>query len=244
MTATLWSEDDSTSFIRHAEHFVPDRADQLAVVSTMIGDPGRGLVLDLCNGAGGLSGQLLADHPGCRVIGLDTSPAMLEESTGALARFGARYSTERFDLGSADWRRREQAPAAVVSSLAVHHLDGEQKQQLFRDVHAMLAPGGSLVIADLIAPVGRRSTELASRTWDEWVREHARASGAGDQAYQAFHALEWNWMQYPDELDKPSSLAEQLTWLGQAGFTDVDAYWVKAGHAVFGGTKKGNENDD
>jgi phosphoribosylformylglycinamidine (FGAM) synthase-like amidotransferase family enzyme len=29
-----------------------------------------------------------------------------------------------------------------VSSLAVHHLDGDQKQSLFRDLAAMIAPGG------------------------------------------------------------------------------------------------------
>lgn len=243
MTSTLWSEEDSASFIRFAEHFVPDRAEQMAVVSEMVGPLGGGLALDLCSGPGVLSARLLADHPRSRVVGLDVSDTMLEESRRALADYGDRYTTEHFDLGSADWRARAEAPTAVVSSLAVHHLTGEEKQQLYRDVHEMLAPGGSLVIADLVAPVGARSAALSNRMWDEWVREHSAASGLGDEAYQAFHALEWNYLQYPDELDKPSPLGDQLTWLSAAGFTDVDAYWLKAGHAIFGGTKAGERRD-
>ena len=45
---------------------------------------------------------------------------------------------------------------------------------------------------------------------------------------------------YPDPsdtIDKPSTLFEQLTWLAQAGFAEVDVYWVQAGHALFGGRK-------
>ncbi|WP_117209501.1 class I SAM-dependent methyltransferase [Allorhizocola rhizosphaerae] len=229
-TTAVWSEEDSASFIRFAEHFVPDRAEQAAVVTAMV-DPGRGTVLDLCCGAGGLSRRLLLDHPDCRVVGLDASDAMLAEASRQLASFGDRFRAERFDLGSPEWRRRGTAPAAVVSSLAVHHLTGDEKQALYRDMHELLAPGGSIVIADLVQPVGDRALELARRMWDEWVRAQ------GDEAHRAFHALEWSCFEYPDELDKPSPLRDQLQWLTEAGFGDVDAYWMKAGHAIFGGTK-------
>ncbi len=46
---------------------------------------------------------------------------------------------------------------------------------------------------------------------------------------------------YPDPIDKPSRLFEQLIWLEQAGFLDVDVHWMKAGHAIFGGRKAGRE---
>jgi tRNA (cmo5U34)-methyltransferase len=236
MSTAVWSEDDSASFIRFAEHFVPDRAEQLAVVSAMI-SPGDGTVLDLCCGAGLLSHRLLLEHPQCRVIGLDASDAMMAAAAGRLATFGDRFRTERFDLGSPGWRRRDTAPTAVVSSLAVHHLTGEEKRMLYRDMHALLAPGGSIVIADLVAPAGARSLELARQMWDSWVRNHVQEAGLGDEAYKAFHALEWSCFQYPDELDKPSPLLDQLRWLVDAGFSEVDGYWMKAGHAIFGGTK-------
>jgi hypothetical protein len=46
---------------------------------------------------------------------------------------------------------------------------------------------------------------------------------------------------YPDQdgIDKPSRLLDQLKWLEQAGFADVDVFWMQAGHALFGGQKQG-----
>lgn len=243
MTTALWNEDYSASFIRFAEHFVPDRAEQSAVISAMVGPLADGVVLDLCSGPGALGRRLLTDHPECRVVGMDASGAMLAEASRELTEFAERFTIEHFDLGAADWRQRDIAPTAVVSSLAVHHLTGEQKQQLYQDVHNMLAPGGSLVIADLVAPVGDRSHELARRMWDEWVKANADATGLGDEPYRAFHVLEWSCFEYPDDLDKPSPLPDQLRWLDEIGFVEVDAYWMKAGHAIFGGAKAGGRRD-
>ena len=52
------------------------------------------------------------------------SPAMLAETARQCAPFGDRLTTRAFDLGSEDWRQLPVKPHAVVSSLAVHHLDG------------------------------------------------------------------------------------------------------------------------
>jgi tRNA (cmo5U34)-methyltransferase len=38
-------------------------------------------------------------------------------------------------------------------------------------------------------------------------------------------------------MDKPSGVFEQLRWLEQASFRAVDIYWMKAGHAIYGGQK-------
>jgi tRNA (cmo5U34)-methyltransferase len=40
----------------------------------------------------------------------------------------------------------------VVSALAVHHLDGPAKADLFRRVAGVLAPGGRLVLGDVVVP--------------------------------------------------------------------------------------------
>ena len=39
----------------------------------------------------------------------------------------------------------------------------------------------------------------------------------------------------PGDIDKPSRLLDQLTWLAQAGFAQVAVVWMRAGHAIFGG---------
>jgi tRNA (cmo5U34)-methyltransferase len=41
----------------------------------------------------------------------------------------------------------------------------------------------------------------------------------------------------PQDIDQPARLYDQLRWLEQAGFCDVDVFWMQAGHAIFGGRK-------
>ena len=52
-----------------------------------------------------------------------------------------------------------------------------------------------------------------------------------------FEAEHWNYYRYPDPVDHPSGLFEQLLWLREAGFAAVDCFWMYAGHAVYGGYK-------
>ena len=40
-----------------------------------------------------------------------------------------------------------------------------------------------------------------------------------------------------DDIDKPSTLFDQLGWLRAAGFAVVDVVWMRAGHAIFAGWK-------
>ena len=58
-------------------------------------------------------------------------------------------------------------------------------------------------------------------------------------AFDMFQHDQWNFYRYPDPMDKPSGVTEHLRWLEEAGFIDVDVYWLKAGHAIYGGRKAG-----
>ena len=40
----------------------------------------------------------------------------------------------------------------VVSALAIHHLEGPEKAELFRRLRAVVAPGGRFVLGDVIVP--------------------------------------------------------------------------------------------
>src|SRR5690606_13172086 len=171
--------------------------------------------------------------------GLDGSQTMLEHARRRLARFGGRFRASLIELGDLSWRGRFEGFHAVVSSLAIHHLDDEGKRRLFKDLLAMLSPGGVVIIADLVAPASKRGTALAAEAWDHAVREQSRETGAGE-AFAAFERLRWNMYRYPDEddVDKPSRILDQLKWLEEAGFQRVDVYWTYAGHAIFcGGTR-------
>ena len=167
---------------------------------------------------------------------------MIAHVEKTLAAYGERFKTHQFDLAASDWREFPFPVHAVVSSLAIHHLDGTEKQILFKDMASLLAPGGSFIIADLIEPMNRFGTRLAAKTWDAAVRQRSLDLDGDLKGYEYFQELGWNHYAEPgpepDSIDKPSTLFDQLKWLHKAGFIDVDVFWMKAGHAIFGGRKQ------
>lgn len=240
-----WDESNSRDFIDLGRFFVPEREEQIEAVLALIPDPGDGLLVDLCCGEGLLSRALLERFPRARVLALDLSPAMLAQArvTCANCSDGAdRFETRPFDLADRSWRFRDQFSEPVrafVSSLAIHHLDGPGKRQLYRDLAAALAPGGALVIADLVLPATPAAQALAAKAWDDAVRHRSLELSGGLGPYEKFLEMQWNlWADpKPDPIDKPSTLFDQLRWLEEAGLNGVDVCWLKAGHAVFGGRR-------
>ena len=238
---TAWDEEDSTAFLDLGPYAVPDRERQIETLLAMVpAEENEGfLAVDLCCGAGLLTAALLARFPHAHVLALDGSDVMLTETQTRCAEHAARLRTQKIDIADHAWRAFERPPQVVLSSLAVHHLDGAGKRELFLDLHRGIEPGGALIIADVVAPAGARATRWAAREWDRAVEERARQlDGDDDRGVRAFAREQWNLFRHPDpEIDKPSSLFEQMQWLDDAGFQGVDAYWMRAGHAIFGGVK-------
>jgi len=99
-------------------------------------------VLELGTGTGETARRVLAVHPAAQLVGIDESPGMLEAARSALDPARVRLVDGRLQdpLPDGPWD-------LVVSCLAVHHLDGEGKADLFRRIAAALAPGGRFVLA-------------------------------------------------------------------------------------------------
>jgi tRNA (cmo5U34)-methyltransferase len=100
-------------------------------------------VLELGVGTGETSRRVLAVHPEASLVGIDASKEMLGEAAlpGAdlrVARLEDPLPGGPFDL--------------VVSCLAIHHLDGAGKRDLFGRIAAVLTERGCFVLADVIVP--------------------------------------------------------------------------------------------
>jgi len=234
-----WSEDNSLFFLYFGAYFVPEREIQAQTICDMIPQmEGSPIFYDLCCGEGLLSEVLLQSFPTARVKAFDGSTVMLEKAEVRLGRFKGRFSTHSFDLTATDWRNPDEKVQAVVSSLGVHHLNQEGKIALFGDVFRMLQPGGVFLMADMIRPVSPAGMRHAASAYDEEVLRRSLHLTGDRTVFDFFVEQQWNFFQYPhDPLDHPSPLLDQLDWLRQAGFEGVDVYWLKAGHAVFGGQK-------
>jgi tRNA (cmo5U34)-methyltransferase len=238
-----WNEETSASFIAYGRFFNPDRERQFDVIGDLVavalGAEPAPLIAELCCGAGDLAAHLLARNPAAHYLALDGSPAMLAETTRQCAPFRDRLATQQFDLGGDGWRQMREQPLAIVSSLAIHHLDGDGKRKLFRDLHGLLAPGGAFVLSDIMRPTSPEGFAIAAETYERAVAERSLKERGDLSMLEKLRELRWNYFRYPDDdaVDKPSTIAEQLAWIEEVGFRGVDVYWAVASHAIISGTK-------
>lgn len=234
----MWTDQTAKTFIDYGRYFVPYRELQMQIICDLIPsveEPYQ--IIELACGEGLLAEVLLEKHDKATVHGLDASPLMLSQAEKRLNRFGERFKARKFDMFDDSWRTEFQATQAVVSSLAIHHLDEQQKLDLFKDIHEMLRSGGAFINADVIQPANDIAVSVAADAWDEAVKRRALELDGDDSAFDYFQREHWNMFRYSDPIDKPSSIFEQLRWLDEAGFAGVDIYWMAAGHAIFGGIK-------
>jgi tRNA (cmo5U34)-methyltransferase len=178
-------------------------------------------VLDLGAGTGLLTQHVLAARPDVRPTLFDGAPAMLDR---ARERLGDAATYVVGDLHDAPppgpWE-------AVVSALAIHHLEDDAKRALFARVHGGLVPGGVFVNAEqVLAPTARLQAHY--RAWHE---REAKARGATD--------AEWDASVRRMRHDRWATVADQLDWLRAAGFPDAACLFADHCFAVLVARRSG-----
>ncbi len=172
-------------------------------------EPGAPLrVLDLGAGTGLFSSVVARRFARARFKLMDLAEEML-----AVARLRFEAEAGRFEYSVADIRAISARGEydLVVSSLAIHHLEHAEKQALFRQVFAALRrPGVFLNLDQIQAP----TPALREHYWAVWL-EHVRAQGATEDQIQRSIARR-------QAYDRDAPLADQLAWLKDAGFAEVD----------------------
>ncbi|MEM7021200.1 MAG: methyltransferase domain-containing protein [Pseudomonadota bacterium] len=230
-----WREADSSLFIDYGHAFTPERERQHDIICDLIASVTPKRVVELCCGAGDQARLLLERLPHATLLALDGSSAMLEQTRTACAGQSDRLTLQHFDLAALEVAALDPPQDAIYSSLAVHHLDGPGKQQLFEKLHAALRPGGILVLCDLIEPTSDVGWRVAADDWDRAVAERSAQIYGDDRAERKFAELHWNYYRWPDDesIDQPSTVAEHIAWLAACGFEAIELHWLLAGHAIF-----------
>ena len=185
--------------------------------------------LDLGCGAGAISELLLNAAPGSSGLGIDFSEPMLAAAAQRLARYDGRWQAARADLGTQAWSEAvpESSYDAIVSGLAIHHLPTERKRALFAEALALLAPGAMFINMDYVAIDGPLRGLFDERMLENAVRAEREAGGTR-------HAHE---LDLEDDDDRPDTVEDQLRWLRDAGFEQVEVHFKWAEAAIFGGIR-------
>ncbi len=243
-----WSAESSAVYRQLASVAVPAREEQVATLLTLqpFGRAEAFRAVELASGEGALSQAILEAFPAATALALDGEASMREATATRLQPYGERAQVAAFDITDDGWSGLLDGADVVVSSLCVHHLDGEGKRGLFAAVHDRLSARGCLLLADLVQPQREEVRALFAATWDRSAQERSLAQTGDAALFDLFVRENWNYYRYPDPFDQPSPLFDQLRWLNEAGFAVVDCFWMQAGHAVYGGYRElaGAKTDD
>jgi tRNA (cmo5U34)-methyltransferase len=178
-------------------------------------------ILDLGAGTGLLARRVRAADPDAELVLLDAAPAMLDEARAVLGEHASYRVADLADpLPDGPWE-------AVVSALAVHHLEDAAKRGLFARVHDALVPGGVFVNAEQVAG----PTPRLDAAFRAWHRERALALGASKQ--------DWREAEERMAFDRCASVEDQLGWLRDAGFADAGCLFQDRCFAVLVGLRPG-----
>ncbi len=179
-------------------------------------------VLDLGAGTGLLSATVADAFPQAELELLDASEPML-----ALGRRRLGDAVSAVHVGDMSGALPPGPFDAVVSALAIHHLEHTDQLALMERVHTALAPGGVFVNAEQVDGPTPELTALYAQRW----AEDCRALGATEAEIDAARER----MRH----DRCTDVETQLHWLRDAGFVVADCTYKSWRFAVLTARKEG-----
>jgi tRNA (cmo5U34)-methyltransferase len=183
----------------------PVRREQLDLLLALLRDHDPAGVLDLGVGTGLVAELVLEALPQARLIGLDSSPAMLALARDRLARFDGRVTLVEADLASVSVAECLDRPVdAVISVQTLHNLEPPAHRRALAATGQAVTPGTLLINADRVA-VPPALFDGFRVVWDR--------VGADEGADPEEHAEKLR-----VQGDQPVSLATELAWLDESGF--------------------------
>ena len=180
-------------------------------------------VLDLGTGTGIFSKHVWEKYPNARFVLYDVAAQMIE---AARSRFQTHQ--DQFTFIVDDYRNIHGLGNfdLVISSLSIHHLPDDDKRALFDRVYAVLRDGGLFINIDQIKGQTRYLEELYWTKWLDGVREN----GASEANIQES-------IRRRKTFDQDALMSDQLRWLREAGFANVDCIFKHYFVGVFLATK-------
>jgi tRNA (cmo5U34)-methyltransferase len=180
-------------------------------------------VIDLGCGTGTISKQIKQIFPKAKITCLDLAENMIEMSKIKLNN----YPDIQFQIGEFEDYEFDDKYDVIVSSLALHHLEtDEDKMSFYHKIYESLCLGGVFFNADVVLGSSEHFQTLYMDKWTSFMKRHVSKE-----------EIENKWIPKYLEEDRPSKLIDQLIWLKEIGFAEVEIIWKYYNFAVYGGCK-------
>lgn len=218
-------DDEAAEFDSIIQRIIPFYEQMLdALADTLTFGPEQEIrVLDLGCGTGSVGERVAKRFPRARITSLDFSDQMLDM---AKRKLGESSSREYVCQDLQDFQDIDSFDA-IVSSLALHHLEtDDDKEKFYKVIHQALRENGVFVNADVILGSSDAVQNVYMEHWREFMLRSVPA-----------WEIEEVWLPKYREEDRPVSLMKHVDWLRNSGFETVDVVWKYYNFAVYGAWK-------
>ncbi len=117
----------------------------------------------------------------------------------------------------------------IISSFAIHHIKINEKYAFFEKIFKMLNKNGSFINIDTCLSDNENLNKWYYELWKEWIIEYQNnIKITEDLSYIPYKA--------PNKIENNyQSLNEQLNWLEQIGYKEVECYYKYGIFSIYGG---------
>nr|WP_319374350.1 class I SAM-dependent methyltransferase [uncultured Methanobacterium sp.] len=179
-------------------------------------------ILDLGCGTGNISQEVKKRYPNSYITCVDLAENMIKMAKTKLSIYDD-VEFIRADFRELDFKGEYDA---VISSLALHHLQPEEQKSFYCRIKEFLKEGGVFYNADNVLGSNPHLNQVYMDKWVEFMlKSHTQEE------------IDTIWLPKYREEDFPSPLRSHVQWLEEAGFCEVDVVWKYYMFGVYGGKK-------
>jgi len=236
----VWQDPrQAENYLAHARRAIPLAAEQLRLAVGMAEAmaPKVEKILDLGCGDGVMGMAMMERWPGASLTLADFSDTMLVAAKERATAAEVDAELIKLDYSDPSWPGLVAGRGPfhlVVSGFSIHHQTGGRKREVYREVFDMLTAGGVFLNLDNVSsPTEKLALFFEQDFVDALVSDRVRRGLAPDR--EAIYK-EW-WTRRKEDLVCCSPLEEQLGWLRDIGYENVDCFFKYLEFALFGGNK-------
>jgi len=204
--AARWSDDPTIGNPNRVEHL-----DMLMALLTDLYQPGQTL-LDVGIGSGLVEALIFEQLPNARIVGLDSSEAMVALARERLSSYQDRYDIVFRDLMKHNENPIPKQPFQIAFSVqTIHNIPDQNKVAAFKMLFNALSPDGWFFLIDRFAVSQPQLFGCYKSAWQRLSRLHNAHINEQDTYEDHLSYVAANG-------DLPATVEQHLVWLREVGF--------------------------
>jgi tRNA (cmo5U34)-methyltransferase len=236
---SAWTDNKfAQNYLDRADIYVVERRKMFWLVSSLVSHFRHGeqdiKLLELGCGDGALTEELLKTNNGMSATLLDGGEGMVQKAKERLKGYRNTTFIQATFQDLLDGKVKLENYDFIVSSMAIHHLEMDEKASLFCLISSWLKPGGRFVDVDVVLPPTEELEGWYFAVWKDWLAYMMNRYNIQDEVPEDMIRR----YKDPSSMNKPDTIVNQLRALESVGFVDVDCYFKNGIFVVFGGVKQ------